>query len=393
MLTVNKNLKINIIVGGRFHAGQLYEVLVALGHDVRVYASSPARYFRSVPNDRITFIPKLSQLLQKGLKRRMPRWLTEWSSTIFDRVVSGVMRPADVVWGFNGDSLYAGQKVKESGGVYILDRACPHILTQTSLLKKESKSTGYPYAPLTKRLETRFVSEYDMADFIVVPSEYSASSFFDRGFPKDKILKAPLDGNAPKPFAKDITKIEFDGCSKETVCVGMVGGSFLRKGLIYLLRAIASLENLDIQLVIRTTPSNLTQHNEARELVERLGVVFVSYLDDINSFFQSIDWFVFPSVDEGFGMVLYEALSNGTPVIATNHVGAIDGMKPGIDFLKVPAANEQALAKAISVLADDKVRRNEIGLAGNEFYESRMVEGGQYKIGVERVLSAVCSEA
>ena len=256
-------------------------------------------------------------------------------------------------------------------------------------MKKESKSTGYPYAPLTKRLETRFVSEYDMADFIVVPSEYSASSFFDRGFPKDKILKAPLDGNAPKPFAKDIAKIEFDGCSKETFCVGMVGGSFLRKGLIYLLRAIASLENLDIQLVIRTTPSNLTQHNEARELVERLGVVFVSYLDDINSFYQSIDCFVLPSVDEGFGMVLYEALSNGTPVIATNHVGAIDGMKPGIDFLKVPAANEQALAKAISALACNEESRKKIGVSGKQFYQSRLSEGGQYKVAVERILDKV----
>jgi glycosyltransferase involved in cell wall biosynthesis len=386
MSTNPEPLKINIVVGGRFHAAQLYEALTDLGHDVHIYASSPARYFKSVPNNRVTFIPKPSQLLQKGLKRRMPRRLTEWSSAAFDWIVANIMRPADMVWGFNGDSLISGLKVKAAGGVFILDRACPHILTQAALLKKESELTRYSYLPLTKRLKARFVSEYDVADIIVVPSEYSASSFLSRGFSPEKVLKAPLDANAPKPSGNFSSRKELDGCSQEKFCVGMVGGSFLRKGIIYLLRAVAALDRPDIQLLIRTTPSNLTQHDEAKALVEQLGVVFVPYLEDINIFYQSIDCFVLPSVDEGFGMVLYEALMNGTPVIATDHVGAIDGMEPGKDLLKVPIADEQALAEAIKVFADDPVRRKQIGLAGQRFYNSRLAEGGQYSKSLKHIV-------
>lgn len=381
-------LKINIVVGGRFHAGQLYCALVSLGHDVHIYASSPARYFDAVPSCKITFIPKLSQLLQKGFQRRMPRWLLEMSSIYFDIVATYIMRPADIVWGFNGDSLYAGQKIKASGGVYILDRACPHILTQTSLLRRESISVGYPYSPLTKRLIGRFLAEYSLADAIVVPSEYSAVSFLDRGFSKDRIHKAPLDSNAPKPSDVSIAKIKALNCvSGRKFYVGMVGGSFLRKGLIYLLRAIASLDRLDIQLVVRADPTSLMRHKESRILVERLGVIFVPYLDDINSFYQSLDCFILPSVDEGFGMVLYEALSNGTPVIATEHVGAIDNMKHGVDFLRVPVADARSLATAITTLADNPAERRKIGCSGKMFYESRVSGGGQYKKCIEQVLS------
>lgn len=385
-------LKINIVVGGRFQAAQIYDALVFLGHDVHIYASSPARYFKTVPKDRVTFIPKLAQLLQKGLKKRMPRWLSEWSSIAFDRIVVSVMRPADIVWGFNGDSLLSGRKIKSTGGVYILDRACPHILAQESLLKNESKSTGYPYSPLTERLRARFLAEYDVADLIVVSSEYSLSSFLSRGFTEKKVLKAPLDANAPKPSGKYTSRMKFDGCSQEKFCIGMVGGSFLRKGIIYLLRAVASLDRSDIQLLIRTTPHNVTQHEEAKALVDQLGVVFVPYLDDINSFYQSIDCFVLPSVDEGFGMVLYEALMNGTPVIATNHVGAIDSMVPGKDFLEVPPANEQALAEAICILHNDTKRRKQIALAGKNFYKSRLAGGGQYMQSVERVLQQAIAD-
>ncbi len=129
------------------------------------------------------------------------------------------------------------------------------------------------------------------------------------------------------------------------------------------------------------------QHAEARMLCEQLGVVFVPYLKDINSFYRSLDMFVLPSVDEGFGMVLYEALRNGIPTIASSHVGAIDGMESGRDFIKVPARSAAHLADAIGRLASNPSLRDRIGANGQAFHKSRMAHGGQYQNAVSDILA------
>ena len=382
------SLRINVVVGGRFHASQLYEGLTDLGHDVHIYAASPARYFRSVPRGKVTFVPKPAQLLQKGLNLRGPRWLAEWSAVAFDWLVSRIMRPADVVWGFNGDSCFAALKAKERGSVYICDRACPHILSQEQLLQTESTFIGYPYEAHTRRTLSRFLTEYEMADRIVVPSRYSAGSFPVHGIDLSRVAIAPLDANAPESAGHESepAKLHFEGISENDIVVGMVGGAFLRKGIIYLLRAVDALARPDIRIVLRASEANVLRHDEARRLCVKLGVIFVPYLNDINSFYRSVDMFVLPSVDEGFGMVLYEALRNGTPVIASSHVGAIDGMTPDREFIEVPAQDAEALGHAIERLADDPDLRRSMGNAGRVFHSARLVNGGHYRKALAKIL-------
>ena len=388
-----RSLKINVVVGGRFHAEQLYLCLTALGHDVHIYATSPARYFKGVPKPKITFIPKPAQLIQKGLRVRAPPWLSEWSSVAFDALVARLMRPADLVWGFNGDSYLTAQRIKAQGGIYVCDRACPHILTQEALLMREAEITGYPYARQTRRTLQRFLGEYAIADQTVVPSRYSADSFPDHGICQDRIAVAPLDANAPPPLEQDAPRIRFDGVEEGDILVGMVGGSFLRKGILYLLRAVAALKRSEIRIVLRANQANILAHPEARKLCEELRVVFVPYLDDINSFYRSVHMFVLPSVDEGFGMVVYEALRNGVPVIATDHVGAIDGMESGRHFLKVSAQDAEGLRQAISQLADDPELRARIGASGCDFHRVRTSTGGQYQKALAEILKPYCDTA
>lgn len=380
------SLKINIVVGGRFHATQLFKGLTSLGHDVHIYATSPARYFTGVPSAKVTFFPKPAQLIQKLLKVRAPRWLSELSAFIFDLFVARMMRSADLVWGFNGDSYLAGCRIKSQGGIYICDRACPHILTQEMLLMQEAENVGYPYSPHTRRTLNRFMAEYEIADRIVVPSQYSARSFAKHGITQDRLALAPLDANAPLPLEQSAELICFDGAKPDDILVGMVGGSFLRKGILHLLRAIKAVGRPDIRLVLRANKASILLHPEARQLCKELRVLFVPYLDDINCFYRSVHMFVLPSIDEGFGMVIYEALRNGTPVIATDHVGAIDGMESGRHFLKVSVQNEEALSQAITQLADDPELRSCIGSEGLNFYRSRSLYGSQYQRSLAEIL-------
>ncbi|HTJ29745.1 MAG TPA: glycosyltransferase family 4 protein [Acidobacteriaceae bacterium] len=66
------------------------------------------------------------------------------------------------------------------------------------------------------------------------------------------------------------------------------------------------------------------------------------------------DVLVFPSLFEGFGLVIGEALSQGVPVITTAHTGGPDIMRDGKDGFIVPIRDSQAIAERLLQLHDDR---------------------------------------
>ncbi len=77
---MNYKKKVNIVVGGRFHSAQTYNALLKLGYDVKIYASSPRRFFKDIKKDDVIFIPKISQLIQKLFRVKLPRIFNDISS-------------------------------------------------------------------------------------------------------------------------------------------------------------------------------------------------------------------------------------------------------------------------------------------------------------------------
>ncbi|MBI2374138.1 MAG: glycosyltransferase [Deltaproteobacteria bacterium] len=99
---------------------------------------------------------------------------------------------------------------------------------------------------------------------------------------------------------------------------------------------------------------------ELLALVERLGlssrVRFLGYRSDVSELMQAADFFVFPSLWEGLGVALVEAMSLGCVCIATN-VGAMpEIIEHGRSGLLVPPRDPKALAEAVVDLASDPER-------------------------------------
>jgi glycosyltransferase involved in cell wall biosynthesis len=72
------------------------------------------------------------------------------------------------------------------------------------------------------------------------------------------------------------------------------------------------------------------------------------------------DVFVFPSLFEGFGLVLLEALAMGLPVITTPHTAGPDIIREGIDGFIVPIRDSAAIAACLERLHRDPARRLEM---------------------------------
>lgn len=76
----------------------------------------------------------------------------------------------------------------------------------------------------------------------------------------------------------------------------------------------------------------------------------------LHSLYDGADLFVLPSLHEGYGMVLAEALARGIPVLATQ-AGAIADTVPAGAGVLVPPGDAPALREALAALLDDPHRR------------------------------------
>lgn len=138
------------------------------------------------------------------------------------------------------------------------------------------------------------------------------------------------------------------------------------KGLYYLLKAVAEISKIRlIHLVVIGTPK---KNGHIVKLIRDLGI------GDLITFTGRIDHFEFvkqyakataavvPSVYEGFGLPVGEAMACGVPVISTTG-GALPEVVGNAGIL-VPPADHHALAKAITLVLDNPDHARKLGQAG-----------------------------
>jgi glycosyltransferase involved in cell wall biosynthesis len=72
------------------------------------------------------------------------------------------------------------------------------------------------------------------------------------------------------------------------------------------------------------------------------------------------DVFVFPSLFEGFGLVLLEAMAMGLPIITTSHTAGPDLIEEGREGFIVPIRDANAIADRLARLHADRTLRDEM---------------------------------
>lgn len=343
-----------ISVDRPFHSTLLANSVDSHGPTVDIYTSAPRRFYRGLNDSvRTHLVPSPLQIAGHFLKRSFPRRLSCLDAGFFDAAVSAVMGRPELYFGWATQSLFAARHTKKCGGVFVLDRACPHRDFQEDLVERESERLGVRYPRQPRWFRDRQLEEYDLATSILVPSEYTARTFPESL--RHKLVKAPLLGRCREP------KTLRNG-PQAIFTVGVVGGSPVRKGYLYLLRAWKKLALPNAKLILRA--GNLSSYPGLRNLLRSMtNVEFVGYLPDISDFYQRCDVFVLPSVDDGFGMALVEAMINGRACITTTNTGASELLTNGRDGLVVGAADEDQLADAILRLYENQELRAEIGAA------------------------------
>jgi glycosyltransferase involved in cell wall biosynthesis len=86
-----------------------------------------------------------------------------------------------------------------------------------------------------------------------------------------------------------------------------------------------------------------------------------------------MDLFVCPSLYEGFGIAIVEAMAAGRPVVASNTGGIPEIVADGDTGLLVPPGNPTALAEAIASLLSDPARARAMGARGRQRVRERFL--------------------
>ena len=154
--------------------------------------------------------------------------------------------------------------------------------------------------------------------------------------------------------------------SGETIIVGMTGQMTQNKGHHDFIEAarLAISRDTRFRFVIGGRPLD-PYYSDLRRRVEEFRlenvISFSGWMPDVREFFEGIDLFVLPSRhDEGFGLVVAEAMERGCVVVATRSGGAVEIVEDGITGHLVDKQAPTQIADKLVTFATDPECRNQI---------------------------------
>lgn len=313
----NNSIKINILSPGRFHVCDLARELDKNGFDVKFYSFVPTRRAKKfgLPSHCSSnlYIPMFPFVAIERKFFPHKKWSSTLRRTIQDHLTKIYMRRADITIAMSGEFNNSVKKAKERGDIIIIERGSKHILEQKRIL--ESIPTNKSKVVIDEDNIKREMNDYANADYIAIASEHVKRSFLIHHYPETKLFVNPYGVNVSMFHPALFVEKSYD--------LIMVGGWSLQKGC-----------DLIIEAVRRTR----------LRFLHVGGIIDIEFPKDDNfthidpvdekrliDYYHQAKVFIFPSRQDGFGMVLSQALACNLPIIGSPDCGAPD-LKEMVEF-------------------------------------------------------------
>jgi len=305
------------------------------------------------------------------LARTLPTYAAECMRfrlfPLFDRWAQSLLRPGHHF--FTGYAFANGcmSRVKTWGAFAFLDAWNSHPIEFWNLLSEEQHLWGSRHPSVSPFFKDLVQGSVAAADYIFTSSTFVRNSFLKQGFDPARLLLCPypIDLEVYQPAAERRP-------ANRPFTVLHVGGLSLRKGAPYLLEAFRLIRKEEPNAVLR-----IKRHirDDAEEVLRRYADLPIEWSESLDLAghvrrYQNSDLLLFPSIEDGFALVVAEALACGLPVITTPNTGASDLIRPGQNGEVVPIRDPGALAAA-SLKWWDRIRSGE-RIGGREELESRL---------------------
>jgi glycosyltransferase involved in cell wall biosynthesis len=210
------------------------------------------------------------------------------------------------------------------------------------------------------------------ARLIVTVSDF-ISSEVERLVGSNERIALARPGSAPLPDTECVREESGD----EPLRLLFVGNCTPLKGLDHLIEALSLLWDVHLRLDVVGDVTlepryckRLARRAKALGVSERVTFHGAISHEVLGRFYSRADIFTFPSLYEGFGIVLAEAMHAGLPIVATRIGPVNEVVREDKNALLVSAADSAALAGAIRRLADDPTLRDNFGRRSRELASS-----------------------
>lgn len=194
---------------------------------------------------------------------------------------------------------------------------------------------------------SRKEAELLMADVIFVASTFTASTLkqYSNNIAPVKVIPYGF----PQVFKDRIYNIKRLNSKLKLLFVGSLSQ---RKGIANLFAAVDYFgKHVSLTVVGRKAVDDCQALNEA--LLKHTWIPSLSH-DKVLELMREHDVFVFPSLFEGFGLVITEAMSQGTPVITTDRTAGPDIMTHGKDGWLIEAGSTEGIVETIDTILQNR---------------------------------------
>jgi len=207
----------------------------------------------------------------------------------------------------------------------------------------------YPFHHISDdRLFEIYTEGYRLGDLVIAPSRGSTVILESMGCRNVKVI--PHGINLPK-------KVQPIPENFDVAYVGAVGPD---KGLLYLIEAWGMLNYPDSRLILAGWGTE-TLEPFIRQISDKGNFALLGRVPDVADVFNACSIYIQPSVTEGFGIEILEAMSCSRPVIASEGAGAAELITDGENGFVVPIRKPQAIAEKIDWLKNHRAEMFEMG--------------------------------
>lgn len=210
----------------------------------------------------------------------------------------------------------------------------------------------YPWRHMSDRnLRAMYVKGYTLADMLIVPSTHSERANRSLGCSRIVVIPHPVE---PLP----------EMALPPIFTVGYMGQAGPDKGLRYLVQAWKALDLKEARLILAGNCAPTVIDLWRREGGRNIEVA--GFVKNKGDFYRRISVYIQPSITEGWGIPVIEAMACGRPVIVTEGTGAADAVVDGRTGRRIPIRDPKAIAEAILSYLENSEKVLEHGRQAHE---------------------------
>ena len=330
-------------------AWQQVNGLAAAGADVVVFPASVARPVRQGV--------KVSPTLARG-DLRVPYRVVgtlracSWHDHIVARRIEKMAGQIDIIHAWPLGALETLKAAARLGIPTVLERPNAHTRFAMEIVQEECNRLGVTLPPdhehaynaekLRKEEE-----EYNLATQLLCPSEFVVKTFLDKGFKKEQLVRH-IYGYDERAYYPDLRPRD----PKRGLTMLFVGVCAVRKGVHFALEAwlkSPASKNGTFLIAGEFLPA---YEEKLASMLAHPSVKVLGHRNDIPELMRGSDILVLPSIEEGFGLVIAEAMGSGCVPLASEACTEIcNHMKTG---LMHKVGDVEAMTQHITMLHQDR---------------------------------------